>query len=133
MGIIKRVQQIGSGRNTDNLDRRLMKAGEEYGELLEAHLNATSAANPKNKNHMDMVEEAVDLAIMALDIALTKPEDWLMSDDEWRAGVKAMFTVKMDKWEKQVEDGTTVLSTSVLDHAISRPDLGYRNHVGLCK
>lgn len=110
MGIIKDVQKIGNPvRRENGFERRLAKTTEEVGELAEAILSVTSVANSKNKEHMDIVEEAVDVAIMGLDIALTKPEDSWQTDAQWRDVVSCMFAKKLAKWRDQIETNTTLM------------------------
>lgn len=115
MGVLKDTQRIGArDRTYDTLERRLGKTMEELGELAEAILSVTSSSNAKGKNHMDILEEAVDVAIMGIDIALTKPDDMSldMSDDEWRQIVKDMFETKLAKWGNQIEAGRSLIQTT---------------------
>jgi len=69
--ILKKVAEAHPQRSDFNLDRRIMKIGEELGELNEAYLNITGQLNLKKKSWDDVREEAVDVAIIALDVALT--------------------------------------------------------------
>lgn len=117
MGILKDIQNIGdSERSTDNLERRALKAGEEMGELAEAVLSLTSASKGKNKRYMDMVEEACDVTIMGLDIALTKPPHMDgLSDLMWRAIVKKIIGLKLEKWRKQLTGKATLIHPGEID------------------
>jgi len=65
------IAQANPMRSTANLDRRLIKMLEELGELAEAFLSVTSEHNDRNKTWADVQEEAVDVLIVATDIALT--------------------------------------------------------------
>lgn len=69
--IIERITLMNSDRASQNIFRRLSKLYEEFGELNQAILNYTSRRNPKNKTCDDVVEEFVDVAVMAFDIAAT--------------------------------------------------------------
>lgn len=111
MGILTDVQEVGEPqRLIKNIVRRALKASEETGELSEAVLSATSASGGKGKTWMDVVEEGVDVAIMGLDLALTKPPEWQDIDDEmWRSIVKKIFELKLKKWQKQVRASATLI------------------------
>lgn len=111
MGILTDVQEIGEPqRRVDNVVRRSLKAAEETGELAEAVLSATSLSGGKGKHWMDIVEEAVDVAIRGIDMALTKPPEWQDIDDEmWRSIVKKIFELKLAKWQKQVRANATLI------------------------
>jgi NTP pyrophosphatase (non-canonical NTP hydrolase) len=116
MGVLKDIQEIGAvNRSPATVERRLLKATEELGELAEAVLSATSASNAKGKNWMDVVDEACDLAIMGIDIAMTKPPGQeSIGDDAWRDVVKKIFALKLKKWQSQVKHGRTLIPISEL-------------------
>ena len=116
MDIMKEVQQVGlSGRRHDNIVRRALKTTEEVGELAEACLSITSVCNSKDKQWLDVIEEAVDVAIMGIDIAMTRPNGWEdMTDDEWHMIVRDLFLAKLDKWHGQLEAGSTLISEKAL-------------------
>jgi hypothetical protein len=70
--IIDLVTQANPERSTANLRRRLHKLLEELGELSEAYLSVTDTTiSTKNKTWLDVREEAVDVLIVAIDIAVT--------------------------------------------------------------
>jgi NTP pyrophosphatase (non-canonical NTP hydrolase) len=137
MGILKDIQEIGAvTRSPATLERRLLKATEELGELAEAVLSATSASNAKRKNWMDIVDEACDVAIMGIDIAMTKPPGQESIDDEaWRDVVKKIFSLKLKKWQTQVKSGRTLIPKGPIEmhaemHAERDPEtLKYVNYV----
>ena len=116
MGILKDIQEVGAiTRSPATLDRRILKATEELGELAEAALSATSASNAKKKNWMDVIDEACDVAIMGIDIAMTRPPGYeSMSDEAWREVVKKIFALKLKKWQTQVKHGRTLIPLSEL-------------------
>lgn len=87
------VEEVNPKRSKETVSRRLHKLTEEVGEVAEAYLSTTSPTNLKGKTEEDILEESVDCAIMALDIALTYG-----SRDE----VVAMFDEKIAKWEDQM-------------------------------
>lgn len=116
MGIITDVQKTGEPeRRVENILRRAAKSGEEVGELLEAVLSVTSVSGAKGKRWMDVVEEACDIVIMGLDVALTKPPEWQDIDDAmWRAIVKKIIEVKLAKWKHQLRGGSTITAEGKL-------------------
>ena len=116
MGVLKDIQEIGAvNRSADTLERRILKTTEEVGELAEAALSATSKSNAKGKSWMDVVDEACDVAIMGIDIAMTKPPGQESIDDEaWRDIVKKIFALKLKKWQQQVKSGRTLIPIGVL-------------------
>ena len=69
--IIDLIAEANPNRNYCNLTRRVLKLIEELGEVAEAYLETTSANNRKNKSWADVNEEAADVLIVAIDIALT--------------------------------------------------------------
>ena len=73
--IIDAIRAANPTRNEDNLHRRIIKLGEEYGEAAEAYLNVSSARTGKAKTWDDVREELADVLIVAVDVALT-PQDF---------------------------------------------------------
>lgn len=73
-GIIPAIRDANLTRNNGNLGRRVIKLCEELGEHAEAYLNISSAGNGKGKTWDDVREEAADILIVAVDVALT-PND----------------------------------------------------------
>ena len=121
MGIVTDVQRIGANeRRVDNLERRVLKTGEETGELMEALLSATSVSGGKGKDYMDLLEEACDVVIMGLDIALTKPPGVEMSDDMHRALVKKIIGLKLEKWRKQIDRKGTLIHAGDMNFKLER-------------
>lgn len=105
--VVQKRQPTFSERYTH---RRVTKLGEETGEVSEAFLSVTSESNGKNKTWIDVREEAVDSAIVALDIALTKfpgEEDW--DDDKLYLAVEDMIAKKLKKWKKKLKDKTDIM------------------------
>lgn len=114
MDILQQIYAVTSKRNpTYNeryLSRRVIKIGEESGEVSEAFLSVTSDSNGKNKTFNDVREEAVDTAIVGLDIALTKfpgEEDW--DDEKLYTAVENMLAKKLAKWRKKLKDKTDIM------------------------
>lgn len=68
---IQKIEAANSNRSESNLERRILKIGEELGELSEAYLSITSTLNDRNKTWDDVREEAIDIMIIAADVALT--------------------------------------------------------------
>tara|TARA_R110000823_G_scaffold115491_2_gene238169 strand:+ start:381 stop:719 length:339 start_codon:yes stop_codon:yes gene_type:complete len=104
--ILKQVEQEGNKRTIDNISRRIMKAGEELGELNEAFLSVTSPSNDKKHYWVDVIGEAVDVAIMGLDIALT-PINGLTTEKQEKL-VRSILVTKLQKWATQVEEGRSI-------------------------
>ncbi len=73
-GIIPAIRDANLTRHNGNLGRRVIKLCEELGEHAEAYLNISSAGNGKGKTWDDVREEAADILIVAVDVALT-PND----------------------------------------------------------
>ena len=69
--VIEMVAEANDDRRHDNLDRRILKFIEELGEVAEAFLECTSLHNRKQKTWADVHEEAADVMIVAIDMALT--------------------------------------------------------------
>jgi hypothetical protein len=68
---IRRVDAVNPDKGLFNLDRRIIKIGEEAGEVFEAYLNTTSQRNGKGKTWADVLEELVDCAIVVADTGKT--------------------------------------------------------------
>lgn len=130
MGILKDIQEIGAvNRRADNVERRVLKTTEEVGELAEAILSVTSKSNAKGKKWMDIVDEACDVAIMGIDIAMTPPPGAEgVSDEAWREIVKNIFALKLKKWQTQVKSGRTLIPIGVLP-AIPAEDSATKEYV----
>lgn len=96
---INEVQVANPRRDLVNLPRRMIKLGEEMGEACEAYLYASTEDSIKPITWIDLREEAVDAAIVAMDIALTSlPIDDGLSPAEIREKVDQMFQLKLKKW-----------------------------------
>lgn len=108
--LLKLIQSTGKPtRSLSTLLRRTLKAAEECGELSEAVLSVTSDSNAKNKSHDDIIEEALDLAIVALDVALTKSSDGI-SESEQYEHVSGILALKLQKWEGKILSGETIVT-----------------------
>jgi NTP pyrophosphatase (non-canonical NTP hydrolase) len=83
-------------RSIRDFTRKVIKLSEETGELSEAFLGVTSKINRKHKKWEDVREEAIDVAIIALDIAL---KCRLPGDP--RTNVIKWFKRKVGKWTKR--------------------------------
>ena len=105
--IMKEIYEANAGRrNVQNLHRRITKAGEEIGELGEAFLYVTSMSNTKEKTWEDVREEAVDVILMGIDLALTPlPIDKEKSSKEIQQAVLDMVEKKLNKWKAQIAAG----------------------------
>lgn len=92
--IIDKIYQLNNSEPKGLLEKTL-KASEELGELSEAVLcvENISGNKYKNKTYDDVAEESVDLAIMALSIALN-----VKDKDE----INQLFETKINKWENNI-------------------------------
>ncbi len=113
--ILKMIDEANRGRrNVHNLFRRIGKAGEELGELNEAYLYVTSVQNSKNKTWEDVREEAVDLILMGVDLALTPlPIDVGKTPEEIEQEVVNMIEKKLKKWKAQIAAGKDCTLTAI--------------------
>lgn len=73
--VLDMVAQANPTRSRPALERRVTKLLEEIGEVSQAFLSVTSASNDKKKTWADVREEAADVLIIAVDIALTPFDD----------------------------------------------------------
>jgi hypothetical protein len=114
--IIQLILEINARRTPDQLARRVIKLQEECGELAEAYLGVTSSYNRKHKTWPDIREEAIDTALVALDVALTPtPEEYAQNRDyldmyeEIRADIQRVVKRKLAKWARaQKKRGTAI-------------------------
>lgn len=110
------VQAADVERTIDTLERRMLKLNEEQGELGEAYLSVTSLQNAKNKTWDDVREEAVDVAIMALDILATPfpKKDWeqegYLTSDEYYGELVLLFKSKIKKWEEAKQNQSDLIT-----------------------
>lgn len=70
--MVLRIEEVGHRRCHTNIRRRLLKVAEEIGEVSEAILGVTCDLNYKNKTREDILEEAIDILIVLIDIVLTR-------------------------------------------------------------
>ena len=73
--VLDLVAAANPTRSKPGLERRVTKLLEEIGEVSQAFLSVTSATNDKKKTWTDVCEEAADVLIIAVDIALTVLDD----------------------------------------------------------
>lgn len=103
---IKRIHKINPARSRQNLGRRVIKLSEETGETSEAYLYATTVDSRKGITWDDIREEALDTAIVALDIAFTRmPTDKHRSSEEIELEVIDVIERKLAKWQRQLDSG----------------------------
>ena len=71
LSVLDMVAQANPNRCAPSLERRVTKLLEEIGETAQAFLSVTSERNDRRKTWDDVREEAADVLIVAVDIALT--------------------------------------------------------------
>lgn len=114
MDILKKIQTVHGPKsylndiNWNYLGRRLLKLSEEKGELSQAFLDYTSNSPSRGKTMDDLVEEAVDTAIVALDIAL------VLAYGEHDV-VNDMVIKKINKWKNRIQQDLIKASETKLD------------------
>ncbi len=103
---IHRIYDFNPDRSVKNISRRLHKLTEETGETAEAYLYVTTVDNRKKLTWDDLREEALDAAIVAMDIALTRlPIDSGKTSKEIEQEVIEVIERKLAKWQKQLDTG----------------------------
>jgi NTP pyrophosphatase (non-canonical NTP hydrolase) len=65
------IRLANVGRNKSNINRRFHKFFEEFGELEQAYLSVSSSNNHRAMTASHVREEATDVLIVAVDVALT--------------------------------------------------------------
>ena len=101
--IIKRIKEIGyEGRDLKNLIYRTAKLSEEAGECNGAMISVDKKSY-KNLTYMDVLEEALDTFIVAVDIALSDfPEFTNKTEEEKNDVIFGILNKKLDKWENVI-------------------------------
>lgn len=98
--LIAAVRVQRDERGMEQLGRRLMKLGEEYGESLQAYL-ALTGANYKKITPADLREELIDVCLVALDALLHRvPGEEHLSEAELNDVLVKEFERKIKKWKK---------------------------------
>lgn len=107
--IIEKVKEANPKRKFASFPRRVIKLGEEKGEVDQAYLSVSSKSNSKNKSWADVREELVDVLIVATDLLLHDfpDEDGLTYEDKL-ARIHSEVDRKLKKWnKKQAKNGDT--------------------------
>ena len=106
--LINKVRIANPKRKKKNIDRRLLKLGEEYGETVQAYLAVSSKNNIKKKSWQDVREELSDVVIVALDILLTEMPDENYDDKlkerEIETRICSEISRKLMKWTDKIID-----------------------------
>lgn len=111
--ILTRILNANPKRKSKNLDRRIMKLGEEYGETVQAFLAVTSKNNLKQKSWDDVREELTDCLILVMDCLLTEmPDQKKLTLDERIEAIGAELDRKLKKWADKMNDRQTVVDDS---------------------
>jgi NTP pyrophosphatase (non-canonical NTP hydrolase) len=112
--IFKEIYNSNPTRSLDHYVRKSLKLCEETGELAQAVLSITSDANIKNKTRADVLEEVVDVFIVASDLLFTRFEDEVdMSEAELEQSRIEVINKKLNRWKQRMaliknnKDGTT--------------------------
>jgi NTP pyrophosphatase (non-canonical NTP hydrolase) len=105
--LLHAIWAANPARSEATLARRLLKLSEELGEVSEAYLNVTSAANAKNKTWDDVREELCDLLIVTVDCLLTPLAGERGVPIEVReAEIGDVVEAKLAKWTRALKAGT---------------------------
>lgn len=106
--LVQKILEANPRRKAKNLDRRIMKHGEEYGEVVQAYLAVTSKNNLKQKTWDDVREELIDTLILNLDILLTEMPDQKGMTLEARLGmIYDELDRKLAKWHSKMSERQT--------------------------
>lgn len=130
LSMIERIRVINPERSWGSIIRRTIKLFEEAGEVAGAYLPVTSVYNGKGKTWGDVLEEAVDTFILAVDIALTpRPTDWTPVDllQEIRFALKQMSR----QHNSTIENEICVMATHI-SNLMSAITMGYNGEVIHC-
>lgn len=126
--VLEKIRNAFPQRNFDNIHRRILKLTEETGEVAEAYLYSTSSHNKKNKSFMDIREEAVDAAIVAMCIAMT-PHPTQEDSDMAYKNMLEMFDNKISKWINKISDNVTGVDETSTEE-VKIKTVKYSNTVG---
>lgn len=101
--LLRAILEANPDRNVGNIERRLIKIGEELGEASEAYLVAsTTNKTRKKKTYKDVREELMDISIVALDCALTRfPGEDSMTAEDIEFECMEILSEKLAKWKRQ--------------------------------
>lgn len=111
--LINKILHANPKRKGKNLDRRIMKLGEEYGETVQAFLAVTSKNNLKKKTWPDVREELVDCLILTLDILLTEmPDQKDLTDNKRIQIIHNELDRKLAKWADKMDNRQTEVDDS---------------------
>ena len=101
--LIEMVRSANPTRDKKKISRRLLKLGEEYGEVVQAFLSVSSRRNSKNKHWPDVREELCDVLIIAVDILLTEMPDENYPENSRKEQIENRtlneVSRKLDKWQ----------------------------------
>lgn len=99
--ILKAIYEANPNRKNDerNVLRRIVKLGEEKGEVAEAYLGVTSDANLKGKTWDNVIEELADVIIVAADIVFTDFQGEDLMPDQLEERLTDMIRLKLEVWE----------------------------------
>jgi NTP pyrophosphatase (non-canonical NTP hydrolase) len=107
--LITKVKDANPKRKFSSFPRRVIKLGEEKGEVDQAYLSVSSKSNSKDKTWADVREELVDVVIVALDLLLHDfPDEDEPTYDEKVDRIHSELDRKLKKWhKKQQKNGDT--------------------------
>ena len=121
--LLRAISDANPQRKFVTMARRLLKIGEEYGEATEAYLVFTSTATSRKKKTKDDIrEECMDIAIVALDCALTRmPGEDDLTDEDVEFICMEVLAEKLAKWKRQRDTQTAITDNAgplVVDDAV---------------
>lgn len=121
--LLRAIRDANPQRGFQTMGRRMLKIGEEYGEASEAYLVFTSTAmSRKKKTKDDIREECMDIAIVALDCALTRmPGEETLTEEDVEFICMELLATKLAKWKHQRDTQTAITDNAgplIVDDAV---------------
>ncbi len=118
--LLRAIREANPQRKYETMARRLLKIGEELGEASEAYLVFSSTSTSrKKKNKDDVREECMDVAIVALDCALTRmPGEENLTDDDLEFICMEVLAAKLAKWKRQRDAQEAITENAIVDDAV---------------
>ena len=98
----KLIEECIKADQNNSVENKLLKLGEEVGELNRAWLalvGANNASRDANKNEVEVMEEAIDVFIVIYDIIRNLEKKLNISQDK----TEKILEKKIKKWYKKIQ------------------------------